>query len=414
MSSRRVVVTGLGVISPVANDKDQFWSSIRQGKNGISRITQIDPALYASQMAGEVKDFDPSGFISPKDIKRMDWFVQFGVCCARMAVEDARLQVSREDPYRIGVLVGSGIGGLRVIEAQHKVLLSKGPGRVSPFLIPMLIANMAPGQIAIDLGVKGPNSCEVTACASSNHSIGEAFKIIQRGASEVMITGGTESCITPLGLGGFCAMKALSTRNDDPEHASRPFDRDRDGFVMGEGAGIVVLEELKHALNRGSPIYCEILGYGMSSDAYHMAAPSPDGEGPARCMSSALDDAGLRPQEVSYINAHGTSTMLNDKVETLAIKKVFGEAAKRIPISSTKSMIGHLLGAAGGVEFVVSCLSIKEGVVPPTINYQNPDPDCDLDYVPNRARSLNVEVVLANSFGFGGHNACLIIKKFKE
>ncbi len=414
MSPRRVVVTGLGVISPVANDKDHFWLSVRQGKNGISGITQIDPAPYASQMAGEVKDFDPSGYISPKDIKRMDRFVQFAVVCARMAVEGAKLDISKEDPYRIGVLVGSGIGGLRVIEAQHKVLLSKGPDKISPFLIPMLIVNMAPGQIAIDLGVKGPNSCEVTACASSNHSIGEAFKIIQRGSCEAMIAGGTESCITPLGLGGFCAMKALSTRNDDPEHASRPFDRDRDGFVISEGAGIVILEELKHALNRGAPIYCEIVGYGMNSDAYHMAAPSPDGEGPARCMKSALEDAGLGPQEVSYINAHGTSTTLNDKIETLAIKKVFGKAAKKIPVSSTKSMTGHLLGASGGVEFVVSCLSIKEDIVPPTINYQNPDPDCDLDYVPNQARSLDVEVALSSSFGFGGHNACLIIKKFKE
>ncbi len=413
MSSRRVVITGLGVISPIANDKDQFWPSILQGKSGISRITQIDPALYASQIAGEVNDFDPSGFISSKDIRRMDRFVQFGVVAARVAVGDAKLDISREDPYRIGVLVGSGIGGLRVIEAQHKVLLSKGPDRISPFLIPMLISNMAPGQIAIDLGVKGPNLCEVTACASSNHSIGEAFKVIQRGASELMIAGGTESCITPLGLGGFCAMKALSTRNDDPEHASRPFDRDRDGFVMGEGAGIVILEELKHAINRGAHIYCEVVGFGMNSDAYHMTAPSPDGEGPARCMKSALEDAGLEPKEVSYINAHGTSTMLNDKVETIAIKRVFGEAAKKIPVSSTKSMTGHLLGAAGGVEFVVSCLSIKEGMVPPTINYQNPDPDCDLDYVPNLARSLDVDVVLSNSFGFGGHNACLALRKFE-
>ena len=413
MSSRRVVITGLGVISPIANDKDQFWPSILQGKNGVSRITQIDPTLYASQIAGEVNGFDPSGFISSKDIRRMDRFVQFGVVAARVAVGDAKLDISREDPYRIGVLVGSGIGGLRVIEAQHKVLLSKGPDRISPFLIPMLISNMAPGQIAIDLGVKGPNSCEVTACASSNHSIGEAFKIIQRGSCEAMIAGGTESCITPLGLGGFCAMKALSTRNDDPEHASRPFDRDRDGFVMGEGAGIVILEELKHAINRGAHIYCEVVGFGMNSDAYHMTAPSPDGEGPARCMKSALEDAGLEPKEVSYINAHGTSTMLNDKVETIAIKRVFGEAAKKIPVSSTKSMTGHLLGAAGGVEFVVSCLSIKEGMVPPTINYQNPDPDCDLDYVPNEARSLDVDVVLSNSFGFGGHNACLALRKFE-
>lgn len=414
MQLRRVVITGLGVISPVGNDKTQFWSSVCQGKNGISRLTQIDPTPYASQIAGEVKGFDPSNFISQKDIKRMDRFVQFGVAASRMATEDAKLDIASEDPYRVGVLVGSGIGGLRVIEAQHKVFLSKGPSRISPFLIPMLIPNMAPGQIAIDLGAKGPNSCEVTACASASHSIGEAFKIVQRGSSDVMIAGGTESCLTPLGVGGFCAMRALSTRNDDPEHASRPFDRDRDGFVMGEGAGIVVLEELEHALKRGTSIYCEIVGYGLSSDAYHMTAPSPDGEGPARCMKSALEDAGLRPEEVSYINAHGTSTVLNDKVETLAIKKVFDESAKKIAVSSTKSMIGHVLGAAGGVELVVTCLAIKENIIPPTINYQNPDPECDLDYVPNEARSLKVEVALSNSFGFGGHNATLALKKFRE
>ncbi len=415
MLPHRVVVTGVGVISPVANDKTQFWNSICQGRNGISRLTQIvDPTPYASQIAGEVKGFDPSKSFSSKEIRRMGRFVQFGVVAARMAVEDARVDISSEDPYRIGVIVGSGIGGLHVIEEQHKVLLSKGPNRISPFLIPMLISNMAPGQIAIDQGFRGPNTCEVTACASASHSIGEAFRIIQRGDSDLMIAGGTESSLTPLAVGGFSAMKALSTRNDDPEHASRPFDRDRDGFVMGEGAGIVILEELGHALKRGAHIYCELVGYGMTSDAYHMTAPSPDGEGPARCMKFAIEDAGLKPEEVSYINAHGTSTVLNDKVETLAIKKVFGESAKKIPVSSIKSMVGHLLGAAGGVEFIATAFSINEDLIPPTINYQNPDPDCDLDYVPNEARSCKVEVACSNSLGFGGHNATLVLKKFRE
>jgi len=414
MPQRRVVVTGLGLISPVGNDKDQFWTAICEGKNGIGRITQIDASLYTSRIAGEVKGFEPSKYISPKQIRRLDKFTQFAVAAAKMAVEDSSLDISREDPYRVGVLVGSGIGGLRVIEQQHTVLLSKGPSKISPFLIPMLIANMAPGQIAIELGAKGPNSAEVTACASGSHSICTAFRIIQRGDSEIMIAGGTESCITPLGLGAFCAMNALSKRNDDPGHASRPFDRDRDGFIIAEGAGIVILEELNHALKRNASIYCELSGCGMNADAYHMTAPSPDGKGPAKSMEAAIKDAGLKPEDISYINAHGTSTVLNDKVETIAIKKVLGDSAKKTAVSSTKSMTGHLLGAAGGIEFCVISLVIKNGIIPPTINYQTPDPDCDLDYVPNKARKAKVRVAMSNSLGFGGQNAVLVAKEFSE
>ena len=414
MPQRRVVVTGLGLISPVGNDKDQFWTAICEGKNGIGRITQIDASLYTSRIAGEVKGFEPSKYITPKQIRRLDKFTQFAVAAAKMAAEDSSLDMSKEDPYRVGVLVGSGIGGLRVIEQQHTILLSKGPSRISPFLIPMLIANMAPGQIAIELGAKGPNAAEVTACASGSHSIGTALRIIQRGDSEVMIAGGTESCTTPLGLGAFCAMNALSKRNDDPEHACRPFDKDRDGFIMAEGAGVVILEELNHALKRNASIYCELIGCGMSADAYHMTAPSPDGKGPAKAMEAAIKDAGLKPEDISYINAHGTSTLLNDKVETIAIKKVLGDSAKKIAVSSTKSMTGHLLGAAGGIEFCVISLAIKNGIIPPTINYQTPDPDCDLDYVPNKARKAKVRVAMSNSLGFGGQNAVLVAKEFSE
>jgi 3-oxoacyl-[acyl-carrier-protein] synthase II len=410
--SHRVVVTGLGVISPVGNTKEDFWNSLIAGKSGISRITYFDSSRFASQIAGEVKGFDPSSFISLKEIKRMDKFVQYAVSASKMAISDAQLNLDKEDTNRIGVLVGSGIGSLHTIEEEHKVLLEKGPSRISPFLIPMLIVNMAPGQIAISLGLKGPNSCVATACASSNHAIGDAFRILQRGEAEVMVTGGTESCITPLGVGGFCALKALSTRNDKPQAASRPFDKQRDGFVIAEGAGIVILETLEHALKRNARIYAEIVGYGMSSDAYHMTAPDPDGDGAARAMQAALNDAGLTPQDISYINAHGTSTPLNDKVETLAIKKVFGDYAKKVPISSTKSMTGHLLGAAGGIEFIACVLVIRDNIIPPTINYEFPDPDCDLDYVPNKARKANVDVAMSNSLGFGGHNATLICSRF--
>ncbi len=413
MKERRVVVTGLGVISPVGNNKEDFWSALISGQSGIRRITAFDASDYDSQIAGEVKDFDPTRLIPPKELKRMEKFVQFAFCATKEALKDSNLDLSKEDPFRVGVLIGSGIGSLRIIEEQHKILLERGPSRLTPFLIPMLIVNMAPGHISILLGVKGPNSCVATACASGSHAIGDAFKIIQRGDADIMIAGGTESCIVPMGVGGFCALKALSKRNNEPERASRPFDRDRDGFVMAEGAGIVILEELDHAKKRGTKIYAEVAGYGMSGDAYHMTAPDPEGDGPAKCMESALKDAKLRPEDVNYINAHGTSTQLNDKVETLAIKKIFGNYAKKVAVSSTKSMTGHLLGAAGGVEFIACCLAIERNIIPPTINYENPDPDCDLDYVPNKARQAKVDVCLSNSLGFGGHNATLALRRFK-
>lgn len=408
---RRVVVTGLGVISPIGCVKEVFWDNLIKGKNGIGPLTYFDATEYESRIAGEIKDFAPHPFISPKDLRRMEKFVQFGVTAAKNAIDDSGVDVSKEDPYRIGVIVGSGIGSLRIIEEEHKVILEKGPSRITPFLIPMLIVNMAAGHISIMIGVKGPNLCITTACASGSHAIGDAMRIIQYGDADVMIAGGTESCITTLGIGGFCALKALSTRNNEPERASRPFDKDRDGFVMSEGCGIVILEELERAKKRNAKIYGEIIGYGMTGDAYHMTAPDPEGEGAARCMANALKDANLKPGDISYINAHGTSTMLNDKIETLAIKKVFGNFAKKVAVSSTKSMLGHQLGAAGAVEFVICCLSIERGIIPPTINYETPDPDCDLDYVPNKARQAKVTTCLSNSLGFGGHNATLIVKK---
>jgi len=411
MEKKRVVITGLGVISPVGNSKDESWASFCEGKNGVGRITKFDASGFTSQLAGEVKDFDASRFISPKGQRRMDKFVQFAVAASKMALEDAGLNLEEEDRARIGVITGSGIGGLKVIEDQHKILLERGPSRVSPFLIPMLIADMAPGQISILLGLTGPNLSISTACASASHALGEALMTLQQGRADVMLSGGTEACITPLGLGGFCSAKALSTRNDDPEHASRPFDLERDGFIMAEGAGILVLETLEHATARGAQVYCEIVGYGMTSDAYHMTAPDPEGKGATECVRLALEDAGISAQDVDYINAHGTSTKYNDKIETLSIKKVFGESAKTVAISSTKSMTGHLLGAAGGVEAAVCALAIKNGIIPPTTNYQTPDPECDLDYVPNEAREKKVRVALSNSFGFGGHNAALVFKK---
>jgi len=407
---RRVVVTGLGVISAIGCAKEEFWSNLIKGKSGVGPLTHFDATKYDSRIAGEVRNFVPHPFISSKDLRRMEKFVQFGVTAAKNAVDDSGIDMSKEDPYRIGVIVGSGIGSLRIIEEQHEVILEKGPSRVTPFLIPMLIVNMAAGHISIMIGVKGPNLCTTTACASGSHAIGDAMRIIQYGDADVMIAGGTESCITTLGIGGFCSLKALSTRNNEPERASRPFDKDRDGFIMAEGCGIVILEELERAKKRNAKIYGEIVGYGMTGDAYHMTAPDPEGEGAARCMVNALKDAGLKPENISYINAHGTSTMLNDKIETLAIKKVFGNFAKKVAISSTKSMMGHQLGAAGAVEFVICCLAIERSVIPPTINYENPDPDCDLDYVPNKARQVKVNACLSNSLGFGGHNATLIIK----
>ena len=410
---RRVVVTGLGVVSPVGNSVDEFWKSLIAGKSGIQRITQFDPTQYDSQIAGEVKDFDPSEYISPKDKRRMDKFVQYAVVAAHQAAADAQLNVGNEDPFQVGVSIGSGIGSLYTIQEQTKVLIEKGPSRISPFTIPMLLLNMASGWIGISFGVKGPNLAVATACASGAHAIGDAYKIIQQGAAEVMIAGGTESCVCQTGVGAFCAMRALSRKNGQPEKASRPFDKERDGFVIAEGAGVVILESLEHAQKRGAPIYAQIAGYGMSGDAYHMTAPDPEGAGAMRAMSEALKDARLNLEQVSYINAHGTSTLLNDKVETLGIKKLFGDYAKKIPVSSTKSMTGHLLGAAGAVEFIACILSIKNNIIAPTINYETPDPDCDLDYVPNQARQVQVDAALSNSLGFGGHNATLIIRRFQ-
>lgn len=415
VNSRRVVVTGVGAITPVGLTAADTWKGFIEGRSGTGPLTQVDPGPYDSKVAAEVKGFDPTLFFKPKELKKTDRFVQFAVASSKMTLEDAKLDMSKEDPYRVGVLIGSGIGGLRVIEEQHKILLEKGPGRVSPFLIPMLIVNMAPGQVSIAFGIKGPSNCVATACATGSNAIGDAFKMIQRGEADVMLAGGTESCITPLGFGGFDSMKALSTHNDAPETASRPFDIRRNGFVMGEGCGIILLESMEHALKRNARIYCEMLGYGMTSDANHITAPDPSGEGAARCMLNALFDAKIKPEEVDYINAHGTSTPLNDKTETLAIKKALGEPiARRIKISSTKSMTGHLLGAAGGVEAIACVMAIQDKIIPPTINYKERDPECDLNYVPNQAEKHNVQVAMSNSLGFGGHNACIVFKAFQE
>lgn len=415
--NRRVVVTGLGVVSPIGSTLEEFWKNLLEGKSGVKRLSCFDPTYYTSKIAAEVKNFDPSHYLSAKDMKRMDRFVQFAVVSAKMAVTDSRLDLNREDRTRIGVLIGSGIGGLHTVEAEHKQYIvlgpEKGPDRISPFLIPMLIVNMATGQVSITLGLKGPSSAVATACATGNHAIGDAFRIIQRGDAEVMVTGGSEAAITHMGFGGFCALKALSTSyNDHPEKACRPFDKKRDGFIMGEGAGIVVLEEAERAKKRGARIYCELAGYGMSGDAYHMTAPDPEGDGGVRCMAASLKDAGVKPKEVDYINAHGTSTLYNDKIETLAIKKVFGDHAKKVAVSSTKSVTGHLLGAAGGVELIATVLCMRDGIIPPTINYETPDPDCDLDYVPNKPRAAKVNVAMSNALGFGGHNATLVVRKF--
>lgn len=404
----------MGVISPVGNGISAFWQSLKEGRGGVGPLTSFDPAMFDSRIAAEVKNFDPSFYgMDTKDTKRMDKFGQYAVASAKEAIEASGLELDKEDTTRIGVLIGSGIGSLYTIQVQHKIMLDKGPSRLSPFLIPMLIVNEASGQVAIKFGLKGPNSCVATACASGSHAIGDAFRILARGDADVMVCGGTESCITATGVGGFCALKALSTCNDQPQKASRPFDLERDGFVIGEGCGLVVLETLQHAKKRKAQIIAEIAGYGMSCDAYHMTAPDPTGDGAARAMKAALADAKLVAGDLDYINAHGTSTKLNDKIETLSIKIALGAHAKKVMISSTKSMTGHLLGAAGGVEFVACCLSIKDAVVPPTINYEHPDPDCDLDYVPNTARRADINVCMSNSLGFGGHNASLIVKKFK-
>ena len=412
MSEKRVVVTGIGVISPIGNNKDEFWKAILEGKSGTGKLTAFDPAKFTSKVSAEVKNFDPSVYMSLKDVRRNDRFCQFAIAAAKMAFEDSGLKLDAIDKDRAGVIVGSGIGGLHTIEKQVEIYLTKGPDRLSPYLIPMLIVNMASGQISIEFGIRGPNSCVATACASGNQAIGDALRIIQRGDADIMISGGSEGCITPVGFGGFCAMKALSTKyNDQPCKASRPFDNERDGFVIGEGSGIAILEEYEHAKKRNARIYAELAGYGASGDAHHMTAPDPEGYGASLCMKRALADAKIKPEEVDYINAHGTSTELNDKIETLAIKKVFGSHAKKLMVSSTKSMTGHLLGAAGGVEFAICALSLKEGMIPPTINYETPDPNCDLDYVPNKSRKKDIKVVISNSLGFGGHNATVLLKK---
>lgn len=408
---RRVVATGLGLATPLGIGIDNVWQRILNGESGISPITRFDANLHDTKFAGEIKGFKPEDYIHPKETKRMDLFIQYALAASKIAMDDAGLDMDKEDAERMGVVVGTGLGGLPTIEKYHSVFLERGPGRITPFFIPMLIANEAPGHIAIKYGLKGPNLSIVTACATGSHSIGEASRIIQYGDADVMVAGGTEANLTPLTIGGFNAMKALSTRNDAPHKASRPFDKDRDGFVVAEGSGIVVLEELEHALKRGAKIYGEIAGYGYNGDAYHITAPRPDGEGFIRCIKMALKDAGILPDDVNYINAHGTSTELNDYTETLAIKDVFKENAYRIPVSSTKSMTGHLLGAAGAVEAVFSLLSIRDNVCPPTINYETSDPQCDLDYVPNESRNCKIDVAMSNSFGFGGTNATLIFRR---
>ena len=411
---KRVVITGIGVISPVGNDISTFWQSLREGKSGIGPITTFDSSLFDSRIAGEVKGFEPGLYgIDPKEARRNAKFVQYAIACAKQALDLSGLDLEKENRERIGVLMGSGIGDLRIIETEHKVYLDKGPSRMSPFLIPMLIVNAASGHIGITFGLKGPNSAVATACASGSHAIGDAFRIVERGDADVMFCGGTESCIVPTAVGGFCALKALSRRNDDPQKASRPFERDRDGFVMAEGCGLVILESLEHAEKRKAKIIAELVGFGMTCDAYHITAPDPSGAGAASAMKMALKDAQMNPEQIDYVNAHGTSTKLNDKIETLSMKEAFGQHSKKFMVSSTKSVTGHLLGAAGGVEFVACCLVIRDGVVPPTINYEHPDPDCDLDYVPNIARKANVTACMSNSLGFGGHNASLIVKKFK-
>jgi len=412
--NRRVVITGIGLITPIATGAKETWSGLIEGKSGIGEITRFDTSAFDTKIAGQVNDFQAEDFMPKKEAKRMEPFIRFGIGAARMALEDSGLVIDDSNRNRIGVFTGCGLGGLSMIEDATIVIQEKGPKRVTPFLIPMMIGNMAPGMISIHLGAKGPNSSVATACAAGTHAVGESFRIIQRGDADAMITGGVESVIAPTCVAGFSNMKALSTRNDEPEKASRPFERDRDGFVVGEGSGILVLETLENALERGAHIYAEVCGYGMSGDGYHMAHPAPGGEGAARCMQAAIDDAGITYDKIDYINAHGTSTELNDKYETEAIKTVFEGNIDSLAVSSTKSMTGHLLGAAGGIEAAFTALSIHEGIIPPTINFENPGEGCDLDYVPNIARKTNVEVAMSNSFGFGGTNASLIFKKFME
>jgi 3-oxoacyl-[acyl-carrier-protein] synthase II len=411
---RRVVVTGMGFVTPLGTGLDNVWELMLQGKSGIVPITRFDASRHETKIAGEVKNFNPEEYVSRKEVKKMDLFIHYSLAATKVAFDDSKLDMTKEQSDRVGVVVGTGLGGLPALEKYHQILMERGPDRISPFFIPMLIANLAPGQIALQYGMKGPNLCVVTACATGSHCIGEASRIIQYGDADVMVAGGTEANLTPLTVGGFNAMNALSVRNDEPEKASRPFEKSRDGFIVGEGAGTLILEELEHARARGARIYAEVIGYGYNADAYHITAPAPDGEGFARCMRMALKDAGISPDEVDYINAHGTSTKLNDYSETLAIKDVFGDRAKKIPVSSIKSMIGHLLGAAGAVEAVVSILSLRDQICPPTINYEEPDPECDLDYVPNVARKQAMNVALSNSFGFGGTNATLVFRRFES
>ncbi len=409
---KRVVVTGLGAITPIGNTVSEYWEGLLSGRNGIAPITLFDAEKHACRFAGEVKGFDPHDYLDRKEAKRMDRFAQFGVSASKQAIADAKFVIDELNAEQVGAIIGTGIGGLKVLEDQQEIYLNRGPDRCSPFMIPMMIANMAAGLTAIHTGAKGPNSCTVTACAAGSNAVGEAFRLIQAGYAQAMICGGTEAAVTPLGVAGFAAARALSTRNDDPEHACRPFDRDRDGFVMGEGAGILLLEELEFAKARGARIYAEIVGYGMTCDAYHMTSPVPGGLGAARAMQLALKDAGISPDRVSYVNAHGTSTPANDSTETAAIKTALGESAYQVAISSTKSMTGHLLGGSGGIEAVASVLAVANDQIPPTINLENPDPACDLDYVPHHSRAQKVEVALSNSFGFGGHNVTLVFKKY--
>lgn len=411
---RRVVVTGVGLVCSVGTGTEETWTAIRNGKNGIGPITQFDAAQFSCRIAGEVKNFDPLQYVDKKDVKKMGRFIQFAMAASEFAMKHAQLEIPEEDAENAGVYIGSGIGGFEVIEREHRVLLEKGPSRISPFFIPSCIVNLASGYVSIRYGAKGPNSATATACTTSAHSIGDSFRMIQYGHADVMICGGSEACVTPMGIGGFAAMRALSTRNEEPEKACRPWDKERDGFVVGEGAGVLVLEELEHAKRRGAHILAEVVGYGMSSDAHHITSPPDDGDGAYRVMRNALRDAGIEPTAVQYVNAHGTSTGVGDRAETIALKRAFGDHAKKLAVSSTKSMTGHLLGGAGGLEAGISVLAIRDQIAPPTINHDDPDPECDLDYVPNHARPLPIEYVLSNSFGFGGTNGCLIFRRHQN
>jgi 3-oxoacyl-[acyl-carrier-protein] synthase II len=410
---QRVVITGMGVVHSLGCDIDTFWNAIKEGKNGIKTLTRFDSSEFPTKVAAEISDFDASKYIDKKEAKRLDRFAQYAVYAACQAVEMSGLDFSSMDPYRAGVIIGSGVGGMDTLEENSRILFSKGVKRVSPFFVPMMIVNMAAAQVAIKFGIKGHNSCIVTACASSNHCIGDAFRVIQNGYADVMLTGGTEASISPLGFSGFCANKAMTT-NEDPSTACRPFDTDRDGFIMGEGSGVIILESYEHAIKRGAKILVEIVGYGSTCDAYHMVAPHPEGEAGIKCMQFAIDDAGITPDKIGYINAHGTSTPLGDAIETKVVKQVFGDLIKDIPMSATKSMTGHLLGAAGGIESIITAMAIRDGFLPPTINLVNPDPECDLDYVPNVGREKKLEYALSNALGFGGHNGVIVLKAFKE